>query len=106
MTELRRTRSGVISVEGAVSSADITLDAIEAQSISAADAVSFLPRRLIDPTECADVLMGRAIASGHIDGSSDESGWIRLIDAAGRLAALADVSEDGSQLRPRRVLIG
>ena len=103
MTALRRLSVGVFDVKDALPVDALSAESLQARIIGASQAVSFLPMCSLTEAEMEDVLHGRAV---HRDNQAElwhGAEWVRLVDSAGELIALA--SPEGGLLRPKKVLI-
>lgn len=110
LADLRRTRVGSLSVEGA-----LTLEEIEEQTkdgklelISMADALSHLPCVELNEEGEKRIKDGRAVTVEHISDDQipeqiSEEPSIRILDRQGELRALAEVRKGA--LQPRRVFV-
>ena len=103
---LVRTRIGPFRLEEAV-----TLDGLSAESLPgllrpAVEAVAGLPRRVLEPGEITAIAAGRRLPTVPDEVGAQGPGPIALVDADGRLIALAEVHPDAGQIQPRKVFAG
>jgi hypothetical protein len=91
---LRRTAVGVLSVDDAIAPDEVSLDA----AVDPLRALGHMARRDLEPGEAADVLHGRAVAAGDLEGVA---GPVAMV-ADGRLVAVG--AADGAALRPSVVI--
>jgi tRNA pseudouridine55 synthase len=106
LASLRRTRCGHFALEDAISIEELAAapDAAAARAIGLTGLLSGLPARSLSAAEAAGVAKGRPVegASG-VAGSRTAGGFVRLLDAEGRLAAVAEAR--GRALHPLVVLL-
>jgi tRNA pseudouridine55 synthase len=103
---LVRTRIGPFTLEDAAE-----LDGISAASLPEslrpmAEAVAGLPRLVLDAGRVADVGAGRSLPVGPGTTADLAAGPIALLDAHGRLVAVAEFDPVAEQIRPRKVFVG
>jgi tRNA pseudouridine55 synthase len=106
LVALRRTRSGRFALDDSVSIQRIVDDphCTSAHVIGMAELLSDLPVRPLSPTEAADVAKGRPVADADVGASGRlASSFVRLLDADGALAAVAEPR--GGSLHPLVVLL-
>ncbi len=103
MTVLRRLKVGTFDAEDALPVDALSGDAVQAHMISASQAVSFLPLCDLTEGEFEDVLHGRAIYRDDHAELWHGAEWVRLVNSAGELVALAVPGESGL-LYPKKVL--
>ena len=106
LAALRRTRSGRFTLDDSVSIQRIVEDSDEAgaQVIGMADLLSDLPAQCLSSTEAAGVAQGRPVED--LEGlrmAFQPGSFVRLLDAQGRLAAVAEAR--GRALHPLVVLL-
>ncbi len=101
---LVRIRIGPFAIEGAVELSRLSADSLPGMLRPTLEAVAGLPRRILDADERADVAAGRGLPAGP-EGPAAAGGPIALIDADGRLVALAEVDAAGGRIQPRKVLV-
>ena len=102
LVALRRTRVGTLTLDQATSLADAERDrkATAARLVPMSLMLTDLPAMTLD----ADAV-GRAIHGGDVPGFGNrESGFVRLLDEAGDLVAIAEPSAAGGVLHPSVVL--
>jgi len=100
MTGLRRTRAGGFDLSMAIG-----LGAVDegAPLIGLADAVGHLPGQVVAADQVAAVRAGRVLPWSALAGAPAPPGPLRLIDPAGELLAIAEVT--GGQVRYQRVFL-
>jgi tRNA pseudouridine55 synthase len=106
LTALRRTRSGRFTLDDGVTIERIvaTPDAVGVRAIGMADLLSDLPVRSLSLAETANVAKGRPVEGTPVSGVGGPTGhFVRLLDPAGRLAAVAETR--GDSLHPLVVLL-
>ena len=100
LTALRRTRVGTHAVEGAVPLDALADEArVRAALLSPLDAVSHLPRVLVDEAGLAALRHGRAVPADP----SAPGGPVALASAGGELLAIGERA--GDVVRPRKVFV-
>jgi tRNA pseudouridine55 synthase len=103
---LLRTRIGPFTLDQAVDPAGLSADSLPARLRPAVEAVAGWPRLVLEPGQVSAIAAGRQLPFGPAILPGISAGPIALVDAGGRLVALADVDATGGRIQPRKVLIG
>jgi len=85
LTALRRTRIGVLGADRAIGADDLT--GWEEHLVSPADALSTLPRLVVDEASAVIIGHGRPVEAG------DAAGIVAVVDGGGRLLAVATATD-------------
>jgi tRNA pseudouridine55 synthase len=102
---LVRTRIGPFALEDAVELAGLSLESLPGWLRPAVEAVAGLPRLVLGPDQVAAVAAGRRLPAVEPAPSDIPPGPIALVDADGRLVALAEADPVGGWLQPRKVFV-
>jgi len=99
---LRRLSVGKFDIEHAVALEQLADAGPERYLVSASDAVSFLPARVVAQSELADLLHGRELPP---TGSFEDGALVRLVDPENELLAIGRVMLSG-RIHPEKVFAG
>lgn len=102
---LVRTRIGPFTLEDAVHPDRISAGSLPGLLRPAVEAVAGLPRLVLDAGQVADIAAGRRLSAGREDLAGIAPGSIALVDAEGRLVAVAEVDPAGGGVQPRKVFV-
>jgi tRNA pseudouridine55 synthase len=102
---LVRTRIGPFILDGAVDPAGISAESLPGLVRPPSEAVAGRPRLTLDPDRVTAVAAGRRIPLEPGVLVEDTSGPVALVDASGRLVALAEVDPAGGWIQPRKVFV-
>jgi tRNA pseudouridine55 synthase len=102
---LERTRIGPFGLDQAVDLSTLTASSIHLHARPALDALTDLPRIVLEPEQLANVACGRRVEltqSGQKPGFSDR---VALLDHEGQLVALAERNNQEGWAQPRKVFL-
>ncbi len=100
---LVRTRIGGFAIERAVGLDEITADSIVRHLQPPLDALTDLPRVVLDSAQVAAVTSGRRLSAADFPDIGIPTGEVVLVDSDGRLVALAESNPAEGWLQPRKV---
>lgn len=99
---LVRTGIGPFRIEDAVDPSRLTAESLPGLMRPPAEAVSGLPRRVLETDELVALASGRRLAARD---AAEAGSRVALIDPDGRLVALGEVEGSGGWIQPRKVLL-
>ncbi len=102
---LVRTRIGHFAIESAIDPTVLTRESLRQHLRPSLDAVSGLPRVVLDQSQVAEVLHGRTIDVSSPPLLPEAEKEIALIDSTGRLIAIGHVNVPGKRVQPRKVFL-
>ncbi len=102
---LVRTRIGPFTLDGAVDPPGISAQSLPTLLRPAVEAVAGLPRLMLDPGQVAAIAAGGRLSAEPADLAGISPGSIALVDADGRLIALAEANPAGGWIQPRKVFV-
>lgn len=108
MTDLNRTAIGEFRLENAISTEELSLDAIERHLVPPGEAVRHLPRAIANSRQYEDVLNGKRFDPEVLGVSSvavEDNRPVAVYDETDRLVCLAEVLPDSTKLQPRHVFL-
>ena len=105
VASLVRTRIGPFDLDSSVDLMTLTSSSLAANLRPALDAVPDLPTFTVDESQARAIAQGRAIDAATIAVDSAPQGEIALVDALGRLIAIARCDGSPRTIHPRKVLI-
>ena len=103
---LVRTRIGPFTLEDSSDPTKLTRDSLPVILHPALAAVPDLPRITLDESQTRAIAQGRVLVATAMALDSFPQGEIALIDASGRLLAIAQADSTQRTIRPSKVLIG
>lgn len=102
---LLRTRIGPYTLEDAVELDELSVESLPGRLRPMAEAVAGWPRMVLDEGQVAAVAAGRRLPVGPGMGPGLPPGPIALLDADGRLVALAESDPAAGEIQPRKVFV-
>jgi tRNA pseudouridine55 synthase len=102
---LVRTRIGPFTLDKAVDPSGISAESLSGRLRPALEAVADHPRLTLDPAQVAAIAAGRRLSAEADVLGRIAAGPIALVDADGRLVALAETDPAGGWIQPRKVFI-
>jgi tRNA pseudouridine55 synthase len=102
---LVRTRIGHFAIESAIDPTVLTRDSLRQHLRPSLEAVSDLPRVVLDQSQVAEVLHGRTIDVSSLRPLPDADHEFALLDSSERLIAIGHVNTQAKRVQPRKVLL-
>ncbi len=102
---LVRTRIGSFTLEESLEATALSAESIRRHLRPALDAVSGLPRVVLDARQLDAVTHGQRLDAHDLNALPIANGPVALIDSDGNLVALAEFVEERAWLQPRTVLV-
>jgi tRNA pseudouridine55 synthase len=100
---LVRTRIGHFAIESAIDPTVLTRDSLRQHLRPPLEAVSDLPRAVLDQSQVAEVFHGRTIDVSNLTPLLDVDHELALLDSGGRLIAIGHVNTLAKRVQPRKV---